>query len=595
MKNTLVILLIYNTFSFSQIESKIWYFGHNLGINFNSMPPFPLFNSNIFQDESTCTITDEFGNLLFYADKSNVYNWKHKIMKNGSNLLGNNGSSSQSPLVVQKPGEPTKFYLFYAADENIPSELRKLRYSIVDLCGDNGLGEVISGVKNVLIPGSYSERLNAISINKGDSYWILATGFGNSEFYSFKLDRAGFNINPIISDCKIRYPPQIGMIQPNNTGNKILYTGSLDATKDNGIWIMDFDINTGKVSNTQPINPSIHAYDALFSPDEKYIYYTAFWFPSGVYQYNIQTKATTTLIQNQSSYYVGAMHLGPDGIIYICDTRKPSLSCILKPNNDGNSCDFRENYFKCDPRGSNVLGLQNSVFNYGIIKNIRQDNFLGPDIFACNNINLELNSPNDCTFWSDGSVSKKMSITKIGTYYAYYKLCDEIVVDTINIIEGSTMKVKLPNDTSFCGLFQLNVLALDGFKNYEWSNGIIGKSNLISKYGEFWVCAIDSCNYRSCDTITILEKPGFTISTISDTVIKSGDFIKLNSLLSNANNSSKIKFQWTPKFGLSCTDCKDPIAMPKSTQKYRVRVFDLETGCFTEDCVIIKVECCLIK
>lgn len=85
-------------------------------------------------------------------------------MPNGSSLICNGGSSAQAPLVLQNPVNSNQYYIFQTADEMDPQYNGNLRYSLVDLCLDNGFGDIISTLKNIQIPGNYSERITAIPL-----------------------------------------------------------------------------------------------------------------------------------------------------------------------------------------------------------------------------------------------------------------------------------------------------------------------------------------------------------------------------------------------------------------------------------------------
>ena len=500
MRILIIIFVIFSTGLKGQYPSKIWYFGTNLGIDFNFTPPKSLINKNIDQSESTCTVTDEFGSLLFYSDKSNVYNWKHKIMKNGSGLLGNNGSSAQSPIAIQKPSDPTKFYIFYTADEQLNQYKGNFRYSIIDLCGDNGLGEVLSVSKNKQIPGLFSERLNVVPLLGGNAYWIICSKLFSSEINTYYLDKNGLNINPIISTIPVARPPQIGVIVPNKQRNKILFTGCLDA-QDNGIWLMYFDTISGKISNTLPLQINLHVYDAIFSQNDEFIYYTSCYYPSGVYQFEISKQKITTLLSVQDKYYVGSIQRGPNNVIYIADVGKSSLSCVLSPDKSGFSCNFVENYFKTSSNGKNTLGLQNDEYNYGIIKSIKASNFLGNDTSLCMPFLIELVSPNDCTIWSDGTIKSKLIVNSNGTYFASYRQCDQLITDTIVISTIINLPKFLPKDTILCE--GESILLFSPNDSTIWSNGTISKTLLLTASGVYWAeikspCGIirDSINVK---------------------------------------------------------------------------------------------------
>ena len=114
MKNSLLILAFFTSIiCFGQKEASNWYFGFGAGIKFN-----PLDNSvssvsdgQLSTIEGCTSISDDSGNLLFYTDGSTVLNQNHRIMLNGTGLIGDS-SSTQSAIIVPKPNDPNIYYIF---------------------------------------------------------------------------------------------------------------------------------------------------------------------------------------------------------------------------------------------------------------------------------------------------------------------------------------------------------------------------------------------------------------------------------------------------------------------------------------------------
>src|SRR4030095_1334601 len=138
----------------AQNEGNIWYFGDEAGIDFNSGVPVAITNSQMSTLEGCATICDVNGNLLFYTDGMTVWSSNQSIMSNGTGLYGNY-SATQSGVIVPQPG--TSIYYVFTVDENIGFGLR---YSIVDISANGGLGDVIS--KNNLLLGQSSEKVTAV-------------------------------------------------------------------------------------------------------------------------------------------------------------------------------------------------------------------------------------------------------------------------------------------------------------------------------------------------------------------------------------------------------------------------------------------------
>lgn len=139
--------------SSAQNQCNIWYFGEGVGLDFNSVSPDLLYDGETsligcddpdpFQchAEGTTAISDSSGSLLFYSDGHRVWNRNHEILPNGDDLMGN-VSSTQSSLIIPKPGSNRFFYLF-TTDSFFENELQNgFRYSIIDACADDGYGDI---------------------------------------------------------------------------------------------------------------------------------------------------------------------------------------------------------------------------------------------------------------------------------------------------------------------------------------------------------------------------------------------------------------------------------------------------------------------
>lgn len=116
-KNVALLLLFISCFAFSQQEASVWYFGANAGLKFNPDGSVtPLGNGQINTNEGCSTIADFNGNLLFYTDGRTVWDRNHVIMPHGNYFAGTglygDPSSTQSGIIVPKPGNANVYYIF---------------------------------------------------------------------------------------------------------------------------------------------------------------------------------------------------------------------------------------------------------------------------------------------------------------------------------------------------------------------------------------------------------------------------------------------------------------------------------------------------
>src|SRR5690606_18433067 len=150
------------------------------------------------------------GNLLFYTNGGNhpmntnligaVWNRNHEIMENGL-LFDTAGclSSFQGAIIVPIPSKKKQYYLFTkdCAETNYFEDKfdnRGMRYSIIDMNYNSGLGKVIKkGIP--LIPygitRSPDENVTAVLHKNKNDYWIFS--YLDGKILTFLVDTAGFH------------------------------------------------------------------------------------------------------------------------------------------------------------------------------------------------------------------------------------------------------------------------------------------------------------------------------------------------------------------------------------------------------------------
>ena len=155
--------LIFN-FSFLVSLSQVWYFGNGAGIKFSNGGVQPMHDGKIYTNEGCSAGYDEKGNLLFYTDGVTVWDNHHSILDNGIGLNGNY-STSQSALVVPKPGNKNLFYIFTA---DTSGGAKGVCYSTVAI----SLNAVISKNQKLFSPSC--EKLAAVYHSNGKDVWVIA-------------------------------------------------------------------------------------------------------------------------------------------------------------------------------------------------------------------------------------------------------------------------------------------------------------------------------------------------------------------------------------------------------------------------------------
>ena len=338
-------------------QGNNWYFGNKAGLTFNTSPSSALLNGQMQTNEGCAAISDNNGDLLFYTDGINVWNKLHKVMPNGSGLKGNS-SSSNSAIVIPKPGSNSIYYIFTAdAAEN--DNALGYNYSEVDMTLNGGLGDITIN-KNIFLYAPSSEQLTAARSSNGIDIWIITKEWNNDQWDVFKIDCNGVNTVPIKSFAgKVRNALETVYINGVwgfwNVGSvgctKVSPDGKKLAVSDfsNDCWeIFDFDNNTGIISNPIVISQK-QSYGIEFSPNSKVMYVTSetpFGAIPQVIQYDLTNydsaliASSAVVVGSGTSWWLGALQLGPDGKIYCAMEQLDSLAVINSPNTLGLGCGF---------------------------------------------------------------------------------------------------------------------------------------------------------------------------------------------------------------------------------------------------------------
>lgn len=360
----------FSTILFGQKQGNVWYFGDHAGLNFNTASPTPLLNGQTDfphppsqWNEGSSSICDSTGSLLFYSNGEKIWNRLQQIMPNGNNLMGN-VSSTQSSIIVPQPGNSRYFYVFTTdAEEN--NFINGLRYSIVDMCLNNGNGDVISNSKNIPLVGTTTEKLICVRNSNGTDYWIVTHKFNSNAFYSFKLTSSGIT-DTVISHTATTDNNGVGQMTISPNGQMIGYATPSGV---NGFsLLLNFNPATGIVSNERKLSTGTNEYGVSFSLDNSKLYFSTIGYGS-IFQYNPNAGSLTAIIATKTYIIQNGpdswrqMQLGPDGKIYLSRTGKRYLSAIELPNNLYPSCNYLDSAIYLGGKYTS-FGLPNFIAGY---------------------------------------------------------------------------------------------------------------------------------------------------------------------------------------------------------------------------------------
>ena len=360
------------TLTMSQSEASNWYFGNGAGITFNDDGTVTSKNDGQLDTFEGCaTISDPEGRLLFYTDGIIVYNQDHEVMQNGNNLNGD-PSSTQSAIIVPKPLDPDIFYIVTVDTKVTENDVDTgLNYSTVDITQNNGRGAVIEKNSNLL--ADCSEKLAAVIKDCSDeSVWLitLATPDGSlglfNTFHAFEINENGFAANSVKSTFSSLFieDPR-GNLKFSTDGTKMA-----SANMQSGLFLYDFDAQTGLVSNQTEINlpgTSNFAYGLEFSPNSRFLYVHSsndlqqspdhF---SSLFQLDLTAPdlSNSAILIDSRPIYRGSLQLGDNGKIYRTISNSyfvgtPFLGVIENPDLFGTAANYRHNAISLSPNLSN--------------------------------------------------------------------------------------------------------------------------------------------------------------------------------------------------------------------------------------------------
>jgi hypothetical protein len=338
-----------------------WLLGRYMGTyNFKgdtSMPSFKYRQPKVpfaALDESGSCISDSAtGALLFFSNGKKIYDSLGNLMHNGDSIAigkqGNlNSAINQSNIILPKKGNT--FYQFntqmsdselYYGVGGIVGYATQLRYSIVDMSANNGLGAVVQ--KNRLVTDTGRMRMNGIQAVRhanGVDWWVVTLGFGRNRVphsYVFTTLVTPDSVYPmqeqlISTDTTNTYQGD-GRVSFSTDGNQIAIV-----TASRNDCIGNFNRCNGTISNIRTIPPidsglqGISTFlDAVWSPNGRYLYVNQIscivqldtWSSDPDWDQSLVLGFDTNVGQYLSAY--GHMALAPDGRIYIGNWGAPNL------------------------------------------------------------------------------------------------------------------------------------------------------------------------------------------------------------------------------------------------------------------------------
>ena len=323
-----------------------WVFGQSNRMNFTGGgPTVTSVTSTIDGAEGVASISDGFGNLLFYANVNttfavnrNLYGANHLPMPNGSNLMSHE-SASQGIIITLDPENCDQYYVFYVSN----TAGYNLRYSKVDMTLNGGFGDVIPGQKDVLLFTTQSEQVTIARKGFSKYFWVVTrqsvAGTPSDSFVAIDLLPGGTFGAPVISGFSV--PPATmggaGYIAFNNNDTECFIVNFAG----NQINKYAFDNLTGAFSNKINVVNDINKkpYGACYNVDNKQVFVTYYDQVTGfdmVRIYDLLADPNGGVFYNynlgSSNSAFFSCQLAPNGKVYINNDSNSSLHVVNDPN-----------------------------------------------------------------------------------------------------------------------------------------------------------------------------------------------------------------------------------------------------------------------
>jgi len=359
-------------------QGRYWYIGSffapRYGLDFTNGAPELIPLTEQFTSESTSVITDENGEVLFSTNGKSVWNKNNELLLSLDALqfntpLSGNRSATHT-LVLPQPGNDSLYYIFHpnAIEDVEEDSLAEMRYSIINMNLDGGLGEVEE--KNVFLFAESTEKVAGIRHCNGVDWWVVTHERGSNIYRTWLLDENGVSENSIDSEVGLGntgiFASNAGTMKISPNGRYMIVVTVDDegnTTSDNmgHIELHKFNQTTGIIEEFLVLEDFLRScYGASFSPDNSKLYCyiressVISLEPPIIMQYDLSSNDSATILATKytinfdSSELKGQLEIGLDGKIYV--TQNPfsiydNLDIIHNPNEYGAACNYEERGF----------------------------------------------------------------------------------------------------------------------------------------------------------------------------------------------------------------------------------------------------------
>lgn len=605
-----------------------WYFGRYAGIDFSTGSAVhdnaAYLNNTIDAVESSVSISDSSGALLFYSDGEHVWDRNHNLAISG--MIGCVQTSKAQILAVPHPVHNNWWYIFHGPEHEMVTNIgnQPIYYSIIS----DSIGTMFPIVLNDTLPRhvgcpTINEGITAVPHCNGRDYWLITRGKGNTQWNSTLLiylisaagitDPTGTSPLPATYQLATSATAIASCIKGSPDNSHIALTNNSNP----GLTVLDFDNSTGVLSNERTAQPSTSNnwfYGLSFSPDSRSVYFATI---QDVFIWGVdltQSTLTPVLVGTlPPSELPSAFQLGPDSSLYVPRRLTSYVSSFTNPNNVSSP-------------GFNLQAVNVST-NYSQIRTwLGAPNMIDGIVPAAPPLNANVTFQNCSTIvystvgcWGSGYIytwnfgdNSPISNTATGTHvYAtsgQYTVSLVIsigsysyppIVQQINV-QLSSPPISGPNFACQNQLNNASYSTAPNMQSYTWSvtgGGTIVGSATQSTCNVAWSsngtisCIVSNglgCTFTTSLNVTVAPSPVVDAGADTAYTCVNSPF-PLGGNPTASGGTAPYSYQWLPVGSTSPSNSSNPLSIISAPSTFTVIVTDAN-GCVGSDMIFVGID-----
>ena len=523
----------------AQKEAWNWFLADSAGIQWvNGDSAVTVDWYNLRGEEGSGSISDSDGNLLFYTNGVDIFDYKHRKLNTDFSLNGD-WSSTQGKLILKHP-ESNEYHVF--TNKYIGLQKSQLYHTSFIWEGDSA--KFIN--KATIISNLVGESIGAVNHQNNRDIIVMYHSLYGDTFYMQLINKNELNdckitsINGAIISPSAFYWTMTLFFSPS--GSLCSFgSGPLDYTT---IDLYKFNNQTAFLSNQ--VNPGTIPgfFSGVFSPNDSFLYLDFYYW--SIAQYSLKNWNADSI--NRSRKFVFSDPKGidictrnaPNGKLLITRRNQKYISLINDANKPYPDCGFVEKAVVLKQgtcRYGNYNTNQSYFYTPAINYKYTQDcntnafDFTGMDTFAASSHYWEVSKGS--TLFTYSSKQAAVAFPDTGIWTVKYRASNGVRSDSVakEIEIFPVLKGFLGPDKGYCGnALPIPLSGPKGMNCYTWQTPhgtISGLDSIAADTPGIYI--LEACNPVFCtytDTIVVFEKEskvvytnsGFTVDPISGCV-----------------------------------------------------------------------------